>query len=101
MNELQAEGVITGPLGSEDATGWISNPVITGKKWDSSKIRVNLDLRDMESAVKPSHFPMPTAEDLRYKFADSDRFSSIDMNHAFHQLPLDEESQKLFVFWTP
>ena len=23
------------------------------------------------------------------------------MNHAFHQLPLDEESQKLFVFWTP
>ena len=64
LNELQAEGVISGPLGSEDATGWISNPVITGKKWDSSKIRVNLDLRDMESAVKSSHFPTPTADDL-------------------------------------
>ena len=23
------------------------------------------------------------------------------MNHAFHQFPLDEESQELFVFWTP
>ena len=31
----------------------------------------------------------------------SDRFSIIDMNHAFHQFPLDEESQNLFVFYTP
>lgn len=52
----------------------------------SSKIRVNLDLRDMEEAVKPSHFPMPTPDDLRHKFAGCDTFTILDMNHAFHQL---------------
>ena len=55
----------------------------------------------MEDAVRPSHFPMPTAEDLRHHFTGSDRFTTLDMNHAFHQFPLDEESQKLFVFWMP
>jgi hypothetical protein len=44
---------------------------------------------------------MPTSEDLRHRFKGSDRFSVIDMNHAFHQFPLDEESKNLFVFYTP
>ena len=33
LDELKANNVIMGPLDSKDATGWISNPVITGKKW--------------------------------------------------------------------
>ena len=78
--------MVSGPLKSEDATGWVSNPVITAKKWDDQAIRVNLDLRNMEKAVKPTHFPMPTAEDLRHRFKGSDRFSVVDCNHAFHQL---------------
>ena len=47
IEELQAAGVVSGPLGSDHAKGWISNPVITGKKWDSNKIRVNLDTTHM------------------------------------------------------
>jgi hypothetical protein len=58
--ELKKEGVISGPLGSEWARGWICNPVITGKKWDKDKIRVNLDTRTMKEAVKTSKFPIPT-----------------------------------------
>jgi hypothetical protein len=101
LAELQGAGVVSGPLKSEDATGWVSNPVITAKKWDDQAIRVNLDLRNMEKAVKPTHFPMPTAEDLRHRFKGSDRFSVVDCNHAFHQFPLDDESKNLFVFYTP
>ena len=101
LEELKAAGVVSGPLKSEDATGWVSNPVITAKKWDEQAIRVNLDLRNMEKAVRPTHFPMPTSEELRHKFKGSDRFSLIDLNHAFHQFPLDEESKNLFVFYTP
>ena len=41
------------------------------------------------------------SEELRHKFEGSDRFSSLDLNHAFHQLPIDEASKKLFVFTTP
>ena len=48
-----------------------------------------------------THFPIPTADQLRHEFAGSDRYSVIDLNHAFHQLELDEESRQLFVFTTP
>ena len=54
LAELKREGVISGPLGPEWAKGWICNPVITGKKWDKEKIRVNLDTRTMKEAVKVS-----------------------------------------------
>lgn len=60
-----------------------------------------MNLRNMEKAVKPTHFPMPNAEELRHKFAGSDRFSVMDMNHASHQFPIDKESSELCTFYTP
>ena len=47
------------------------------------------------------HFPIPISEQLRHEFLGSDRFISLDLNPAFHQLPIDEESRRLFVFTTP
>ena len=38
LEVLQAKGVISGPLGSEWARGWICNPVIMGKKCNKDKI---------------------------------------------------------------
>ena len=35
VDELKSYGIVLEPLGSENATGWISNPVIMGKQWDS------------------------------------------------------------------
>ena len=72
--------------------------VITQK---SRKIRVNLDTRPMKEAVKTTHFRIPTPQELRHNFAGSDRYSVVDLNHAFHQFVLDEESQELFEFYTP
>ena len=48
LTKLKQEMVISGPLGSEWASGWICNPVIKGKKWDQNKIRVNLDTRSIK-----------------------------------------------------
>ena len=90
--------MVSGPLGSEHARGWVSNPVIVSKKWDPNKIRVNLDTRNMAAAVQKTHFPIPTSSQLRHSFRGSDRFSVLDMNHAFHQFPMDEESRKRFFF---
>ena len=99
---LLKEGVIEGPLGSEEASkGWVHNVVITLKGWDSTKIRMNLDTRPMAEAVKTVHFPIPTPEQLRHQFAGSDKFSVIDLNHAFHQFPICEDSRNLYKFTTP
>ena len=95
------EGVIEGPLGADQATGWVHNVVLTGKKWDPKAIRLNLDTRMMKKAVVPAQYPIPTPEQLRHKFLGSNRYSIVDLNDAFHQFPLDEESKELFKFTTP
>ena len=43
------------------------------------QIRFILDLWDMEKVARPTHFPMPTAEDFKHMFAGSDMFSVINM----------------------
>ena len=101
IEELQKEGVVSEPLDTKSAKGWISNVVITHKNWDDKKIRVNLDTRPMAAAVKTSHYPIPTPQELRHNFRGSDRFSIVDLNHAFHQFELDEQSKDLFVFYGP
>ena len=95
------EGVLEGPLGPEHGTGWLHNIVITGKKWDPNKIRVTLDTRALNKVLEKGEFPIPSAEQLRHNFAGSDRFSTIDCNHAFFQFELDDETQELFYSITP
>ena len=59
---------------------------------------MNLDTQPMKQAIKPSHFHIPTPQELRHDFRGSYRFSVVDLNHAFHQFPMAEESANLFVF---
>ena len=55
----------------------------------------------MADAVKTSHLPIPTPQELRHNFLGSDCFSVVDLNHAFHQFEMDEASKNLFVFYGP
>ena len=73
--------------------------MIADKKGGKS-IRLTLDTRTMVDAVHTSHFPIPTAQELCHRFAGSDWFSKLDMNHAFFQFPMDEATKKLYIFYT-
>ena len=60
LEEMIKEDVIEGPLAEEEEESWISNLVITDKKWDGAHeegrrthIRANLDLRP------PQHLHLP------------------------------------------
>lgn len=55
----------------------------------------------MAEAVKTVHFPIPTSDQLRHQFVGSDRYSTCDMNHAFHQFRISEQSSNLYKFTTP
>ena len=102
LDEMENAGVITKlTLEDEHAGKWISNLVITKKKWDEKKIRVNLDTRHMEDAIIKSSWNIPTMEELRHEFEGSDRFSVLDLNHAFLQFELNEDAKELFTFQTP
>ena len=109
MKELIAEDVVEGPLTEEEEGTWISNLVITDKKWDEEKkkegeriqIRANLDCRPLNNYVYQTHEPIPTTEELRHRLKGSTLFSTFDMVHSFHQFVLEEEARKLFTFRAP
>ena len=87
------------PLDHKSSTGWIHNPVIADKKYNN-KIRLTLDTCPMAKAVKTAKFLIPTLTELRNKLRGSDRFSALDMTDSFFQFEMDEESLKLYMFWT-
>ena len=108
LDELLQEDVIEGPLKQEEPGTWISNLVITDKNWnkerkpgDRIQIRGNLDLRPLNKHVYQTHNPIPTIEELRHELKGSNKFSTLDMVHSFHQFELEEGARKLFTFRTP
>ena len=109
LAELAKEDVVEGPLVEEEEGTWISNLVITDKKWDDGvkragdriQIRANLDCRPLNEHVYQTHEPIPTPEELRHKLRGSTLFSTLDMVHSFHQFVLEPEARKLFTFRAP
>ena len=101
IQQMLDDGVITGPLQTVPPDMYISNLVVTTKKWDPKKIRVTLDCQAVNEDIHKSHEPIPTIEQLRHEFKGSDRFTIIDITNCYHQFPLDEDSKKLFGFRLP
>ena len=97
------DDIIEGPLELEEPGTYVSNLVITDKKWDPSgnHIRVTLDCQAANKDIYPTHEPIPTSEELRHNLKGSDRFSLLDISNCFHQFEIDSEAKKLFTFRVP
>ena len=54
--------------------------------------------RPLGNEKSGTSFTLSNANRGRHQFTGSNKFSVVDLNHAYHQFPLDEESKKLFVF---
>ncbi|KAJ7983737.1 hypothetical protein DPEC_G00373440 [Dallia pectoralis] len=79
-------------------TDWISNLVIVKKP---EKLRLCIDPRPLNRALKRSHYLMPTLDDVLYKLPKARIFTLVDARDAFLQCRLDEESSLMTTFWTP
>ena len=93
--ELKEEGIIEEAV---EPSEWISNMVIVAKP---QEIRICLDPKDLNSAIKRPKFHMPTLEELLPEPNKARIFSSFDAKDGFYQVGLDQESSKLTTFWTP
>ena len=89
-------GVIT-PV--SEPTEWVSQMVATRKK--SGEIRICLDLRDLNQALKRSHHPMRSVETVAARMAGATVFSTLDARMGFWQIKLEEKSSFLTTFSTP
>ncbi|XP_021372001.1 uncharacterized protein LOC110462385 [Mizuhopecten yessoensis] len=66
----------------------------------TGKIRICVDLKRLNEAVKREHFMLPTLDDIAPKLVGAKVFSKLDTSSGFYQIPLEESSSRLTTFIT-
>ena len=75
----------------DEPTDWVSSMVIVEKP--NKTLRICLDLRNLNTAVKQENFQLPTIEEITSRMSGAKVFSKLDANHCYWQLKLDTESE--------
>ena len=96
LDNMERLGVISK---CEEPTDWV-NSLLTVEKKDKS-LRLCLDPRDLNMAIKRQHYAIPSCEDVLSRLHGKRVFTIIDMKDGFWQIKLDEASSKLCTFNTP
>ena len=92
LEELDIIEPVTGP------TPWISPIVVVPKS--SGEVRICIDMREANKAVKREKHLMPTIDDLVADLNGATRFSKLDLSSGYHQLELAPESRHITTFST-
>ena len=95
LAELTKQGIITKV---EESIPWISNMVTIMKP---GKLRLCIDPRDLNRAIKQPKYQMLTLEELLPTLSKAKIFSVLDAKDGFHQVQLDKEISYLTTFWIP
>ena len=95
LERLQKEDIIEKVEGN---TPWVS-PTVTVPKKDGG-VRLCIDMREANKAIKREKHPMPTLDDLIADLNGSKVFSKLDISGAYHQLELAEDSCYITTFST-
>ena len=83
---------------TSEATPWLSQLVIVPKSNDD--VRFCIDMRNADTAIERTHASNPTLDDLIFKLKGAKYFTKLDLNSAFHQLELHEDSRYITAFQT-
>ena len=96
LSRMVKEGIIKKV---KKPTSWVNSMVVVTKP--NGSIRICIDPRDLNKAVKRPHFPLLTVEEVESRMPNAKVFSKIDCTSSFWQIELDDESSKLCTFNTP
>ena len=92
LEELDVIEKVDGP------TPWVSNLVVAPKPNAPNEIRLCVDMRKANLALKRERHVTPTIDDIVSELNGSTVFSKVDLYKGFHQLELSEESRNMTVF---
>jgi hypothetical protein len=82
----------------DEPTEWVSSMVVVVKP---NKIRICIDQKDLNRAIKREHYPMQTVDDIVTRMPNAKIFSIIDACSEFWQIQLYDASSCLCTFNTP
>ena len=80
-------------------TDWVNSLVIREK--ENGRLRLCLDPKDLNKAIKREHHPIPTLEEITPKLAGAKLFSELNAHNGYWNVKLDAESSYLTTFNTP
>ena len=83
-----------------EPTDWVNSLVITEKP-KTGKLCVCLDPQALNKAIRRSHYPMRTLDDILPQLADAKFFSILDARSGYWSIKLSERSSYLTTFNTP
>ena len=81
---------------TSEATPWLSQLVIVPKS--DGGLRLCINMRNANTAIERTRFPIATLDDLIFKLTGAKYFTKLDLNCAFHQLELHEDSRYITAF---
>ena len=84
----------------DEPTDWV-NLIVVVEKPKTKKLRICLDPKGLNEAIRRRHQPMPTLDDITSELAGATCFSILDITHACWSIKLDRESSLLTTFSTP
>ena len=96
VNADEEAGIIEKPTGP---TPWVS-PVVVVPKKTPGKVRVCVDMRLANKAIKRERHNTPTLNELIHKLNGAVVFSKMDLNQGYNQLELSPESRYITTFTT-
>ena len=84
----------------DEPTDWVNSLVVVEKP-QTGKLRICLDPKALNEAIRRPHYPMYRLEDVTSKLTNATCFSLLDITHAYWSVKLDESSSYLTTFGTP
>jgi hypothetical protein len=81
-------------------TEWVNSFVVVDKG-KGKGLRICLDPRQLNIAIKREHYYTRTVDDIAPKLAGATHFSVVDARSGYWMIGLDEESSLLTTFSTP
>ncbi|XP_059046838.1 uncharacterized protein LOC131842315 [Achroia grisella] len=94
--EMVNDGIIAKVEGPTD---WVNSMTVVKKA--SGDLRICLDPRDLNKAIRREHFKLPTFEEITSNLCGAKFFTTLDAKQSFWQVMLHEDSTDLCTFNTP
>lgn len=76
-------------------------PIVAVKKPNSSVMICGNYKLTANKVVKLEQYPIPTLDDLLQDLESGQKYSKLDLSHAYHQIELDASAQKYTTINTP
>lgn len=95
LDEMTMQGIISKVEGPTD---WVNSMTVVRKP--NGDLRLCLDPKDLNKAIKREYFPLPTLDEITAKLGGSKFFSTVDAKQGFWQLKLAKDCTDLLTFNT-